>query len=89
MAACDRPRSWPDRPQGIGLEGALSIDHVAAAHVAGSAVGGEDLATVGGIGGETWGGTQHQRQAESEKGKKTTHGKVRRKVSEARATDTN
>jgi hypothetical protein len=37
---------------------------------------------VGGVCGEARGGTEHQRQTESEQGKKTTHGRVREGVPE-------
>ena len=52
--------------EGVLLEGAFRVHHVAATHVTSGAVSGEDLGAVGRIGGKAGGCTQHQRQAKSD-----------------------
>ena len=59
--------------KGFSFEGALTVDHVAATHVASHAVGGEDLTAVGDISSKGRSGAEKQGTAEGQQAKQTTH----------------
>ena len=59
--------------EGLGLEGALTVDDVAATHMASNAVGGEDLAAVGHIGSEGGSGAEQKGETEGQQAKQATH----------------
>ena len=59
--------------EGFSFEGALTVDNVAATHVAGDAVGGEDLTAVGDISSKGRSGAEEQGTAEGQQAKQTTH----------------
>ena len=52
------------RLEGCGLEGALTINHIATTDMASGAVGGKHLCTGGQIRSKGWGGTEQKGKAE-------------------------